>query len=146
MRCKDSFIIFSRTTEPHYEKTGILLMRKQRRCAVPAQLISAFIFARQTEQLLFFLNTKFQASSSLLCLYRLICVRPGRKPQRPIFSRRSTRSGVDEKFVYDAFFQIEKVNRTRFKAHYGSLYFIVLCSQNRLLICSNGLKCDAGRQ
>ena len=27
-----------------------------------------------------FLNPKFQASSSFLCLYRPVCVRPGRKP------------------------------------------------------------------
>ena len=29
---------------------------------------------------LFYLNPKFQASSSFLCLYRPVCVRPVRKP------------------------------------------------------------------
>ena len=31
-------------------------------------------------QFLFYLNPKFQASSSFLCLYRPVCVGPGRKP------------------------------------------------------------------
>ena len=31
-------------------------------------------------QFLFYLNPKFQASSSFLCLYRPVCVRPVRKP------------------------------------------------------------------
>ena len=38
-------------------------------------------------QSLFFLNPKFQASSHLLWLYSPVCVRPGRKPRRPVFSR-----------------------------------------------------------
>ena len=33
-------------------------------------------------QFLYFLNPKFQASSHLLWLYSLVCVRPGRKPER----------------------------------------------------------------
>ena len=44
--------------------------------------ISAFVFATQIVQSLFFLNTKFQASSYLLWLYSLVCVGPGRKPER----------------------------------------------------------------
>ena len=39
---------------------------------------------------LFFLNPEFQASSLLLRLYRSVCVRPGRKPRRPVFSRRGS--------------------------------------------------------
>ena len=46
---------------------------------VTAKLISAFNFATQIIQSLFYLNPKFQASSHLLQLY-LICVEPGRKP------------------------------------------------------------------
>ena len=63
-------------------------MRKQKAqisCAVTAQLISVFVFAIQVVQFLVFLNQKFQASNHLLRLYRLICVRPGRKPQRRVF-------------------------------------------------------------
>ena len=40
----------------------------------------AFVFATWIVHFLFFLNPKFQASSSFLCLYRLVCVGPVRKP------------------------------------------------------------------
>ena len=50
-------------------------------------LISAFVFATRIVQFLFYLNPKFQASSSFLSLYRPVCVGPGRKPRRPVFSR-----------------------------------------------------------
>ena len=55
--------------EPRHEKTG-----------VTAKLISAFVFATRIVLSLFFLNPKFQASSSFLCLYRSLCVGPVRKP------------------------------------------------------------------
>ena len=42
--------------------------------AVTAKLISAFVFASYIEQSLYFLNTKFQASSP-------VCVGPGRNPE-----------------------------------------------------------------
>ena len=58
--------------------------------AVTAQLISAFVFATQVVKSLYFLNLKFQASSHFLWLYSQVCVRPGRKPQRQIFSRCSS--------------------------------------------------------
>ena len=45
-----------------------------------AKLISAFVFAKGIVQFLFYLNPKFQASSSFLCLYGLVCVGPVRKP------------------------------------------------------------------
>ena len=51
-------------------------------------LINAFVFA--TEQPLFFLNPKFQASSHLLWLYSPVCVGPGKKPRRPVFSQRGS--------------------------------------------------------
>ena len=44
------------------------------------EMISAFVFATRIVQFLFYLNPKFQASSSFLCLYRSVCVRPVRKP------------------------------------------------------------------
>ena len=46
-------------------------MQKQMRrsVAVTVKLISAFVFATQIIQFLFFLNLKFQASSLLLWLY-----------------------------------------------------------------------------
>ena len=39
-----------------------------------------FVFATRIVQFLFYLNTKFQDSSSFLCLYRLVCIGPVRKP------------------------------------------------------------------
>ena len=59
--------------EPRHEKTGFLHMRKQGRRSA-----------------LFFLNPKFQATSHLLGLYSLVCVGPGRKPRRPVFSQRGS--------------------------------------------------------
>ena len=55
-------------------------------CAVTAQLISAFVFASQIVQSLFCLNPKIQASSHFLP----VCVIPGRKPRRPVFSQRGS--------------------------------------------------------
>ena len=50
----------------------------------------AFVFATRIVQFLFYLNPKFQASSSFLSLCRPVCVGPGRKPRRPVFSRRGS--------------------------------------------------------
>ena len=41
-------------------------------------------------QFLYFLNPKFQASSHRLWLYSPVCVGPGRKPRRPVFSQRGS--------------------------------------------------------
>ena len=76
--------------EPRHKKTGFLHMRKQRRRSVTAQLISAFVCATQILLSLFFLDPKFQASSHLLWLYSPVCVGPGRKPRRPVFSQRGS--------------------------------------------------------
>ena len=46
-------------TEPRYEKTGFLHMRKQRRRSA-AQVISAFVFAIRIVQFLYYLKAKFQ--------------------------------------------------------------------------------------
>ena len=58
--------------------------------AVTAQLIRAFVFATQIVQSLSFLNQKFQASSHLVWLYSPVCVGPGRKPQRLVFSEQGS--------------------------------------------------------
>ena len=47
-----------------------------------AKLISAFVFSTWIVQSLYFLHSKFQASSHLLWLYIPVCVGPGRKPRR----------------------------------------------------------------
>ena len=57
---------------------------------VTAKLISAFVFATQIVQSLYFLNPKFQASSHLLWLHSPVCIEPGRKPRRPVFSERGS--------------------------------------------------------
>ena len=74
-------------TEPRREKTGFLHMRKQRRRSA-AQLISAFAFTIWIVKPLYYLHLKFQAKIHLLWLYRPVCVGPGRKPRRPVFSQR----------------------------------------------------------
>ena len=77
------------TYELCHEKTRFLPMRKSKAqisFAVTVKLISAFIFATQIVQFLFFLISKFRTSSHLLCLYSSVCVRPDRKPRRPVFS------------------------------------------------------------
>ena len=47
-------------------------------------------FRYSDSTILYFLNPKFQASSHLLWLYSPVCVRPGRKPRRPVFSQRGS--------------------------------------------------------
>ena len=79
--------------ELHCEKTRFLPRQKQRHrisFAVIAKLISASVFATQLVQFLYFLNSEFPVSSHLLHLHSLVCVRPGRKPRRPVFSRHSS--------------------------------------------------------
>ena len=82
--------LFQGIFEPRREKTGLLHMRKQRRRSASLKLISAFVFATEIVRSLFFLNLKFNASSHLLWLYSLVCVGPGRKPRRPVFSQRGS--------------------------------------------------------
>ena len=57
---------------------------------VTAKLIGAFVFTTRIVESLYFLNKKFQASSHLLWLYSLVCVGPGRKPRRPVFSQQGS--------------------------------------------------------
>ena len=56
-------------------------------CYVSVRLISAFVFVTLIVQSFFFLNLKFQATSHLLWLYSPVCVGPGQKPRRQVFSR-----------------------------------------------------------
>ena len=75
---------YKRSLEPRHEKTCFLQIVKtkmQISCEVTAQLISAFVFATQIVQSLFYLNLKFQASSHLW-LYSQVCIEPGWKAQK----------------------------------------------------------------
>ena len=70
------------SNEPRHKKADF--------CLCTAKLISAFVFATRIVHFLFLLNPKFQAFMLLLGLYMSVCVRPGRKPRRPVFSRRGS--------------------------------------------------------
>ena len=50
----------------------------------------AFVCATRIVQLLYFLNTEFNASSHRLWLYSPVCVGPGQKPRRLVFSQRGS--------------------------------------------------------
>ena len=58
--------------------------------AVIAKLISSFVLATGIEQYLYFLKAKFQAFSHLLWLNSLVCVGPGQKSRRLVFSQRGS--------------------------------------------------------
>ena len=76
------------TIEPPHQKTNNLHDAKTKTetsLAVTEKLIVAIVFSTQIVQSLFFLNPKSQAFSLLLWLYRLVCVRPGRKPKLLVF-------------------------------------------------------------
>ena len=66
-----------------YAKTKVQIS-----CAVTAQLISAFVFATEIVQPLYFLNLKLQACSHLQWLYSPVCVGPGRNPEDRFFMAR----------------------------------------------------------
>ena len=79
--------------EPRHKKTRFFACAKtktQISFAVAAKLVSAFVFVTRIVQSIYFLNPKFQASSHLLWLHRPVCVGPGRKPRRPVFSQRGS--------------------------------------------------------
>ena len=102
-------------------------MRKPAFC-ICAQLLSAFVFATRIEQLLHFLNPKFQASSVLLWLYSPVCVGPGRKSRRPVFSQRGSfhsrvnvmyqQVSILERLTYESAFDWIPITQTNHKARH----------------------------
>ena len=54
-----------------------------------AEMTSAFGFVPCTVKSIYFLNPKIQVLNHLLCQSSLVCVGPGRKPRRQVFSRRA---------------------------------------------------------
>ena len=68
--------------------------------AATAKLISAFVFATQIVQSLYFLITKFQASSHLMRLYSPVSIGPGRKPHRQVFSQRGSINSKDKTAIF----------------------------------------------
>ena len=81
-------------------------------CAVTAQVISAFVFTTQIVQFLIYLQTKFQAFSFLLGLYRSVFVRPGKKSYRPVFSH----SGSN---IFTSCYDVKEIQLEIVKKHYG---------------------------
>ena len=77
-----SYFVFS--YEPRREKTG--------HREADQRLCFRYIDSRS----LYFLNTKFEASSHLVWLKSLVCVGPGQKPRRPVFSERGSYVGVGQ--------------------------------------------------
>ena len=75
-------------------KNMSLVMRKLAFCICENkdedQLHGQHLCFRCIVQSLYFLNTKFQATSHLVWLYSLVCVGPGPKPRRPVFSQRGS--------------------------------------------------------
>ena len=69
-------------------KLDFRLCKKQAQnsCAINALLIWAFVIATGIVNVLLYLYPKFQDSSFLLSLHRPLCVRPGWKLRRPVFS------------------------------------------------------------
>ena len=74
------------------KKPAFCLCENKDEDRVTVKLICAFVFATRIVQSLFFLNPIFQASSHLLRLGSPVCVGPGRKPRRPVFSQRGSNS------------------------------------------------------
>ena len=85
MRTKVQLSLFMRKPFFAYAKT-----KTQISFTVTTKLISAFVFATRIVQFLYFLSVKFQASSHLQQLHSPVCVRPGRKPRRPVYSQRGS--------------------------------------------------------
>ena len=57
-------------------------------------LISTFIFTTKIVQSIYFLNPRFQTSIHIKWLYSPVCVEPGPKPQRQVFSWRCSINSV----------------------------------------------------
>ena len=89
--------IWSNIIEPRREKTAFCICENKyadQLCG-SREADERLVFATRIVQSIFYLNPKFQASSHLLWVYSLVCVRPGRKSRRPVFSQRGSMYGAD---------------------------------------------------
>ena len=64
---------------------------------------AAFVFATLIVQSLYLLNTKFQTSSQFVWSYSLVCLGPGRKPRRPVFSQQVVMNHFSSKMLIERF-------------------------------------------
>ena len=85
--------VFKGANEPRREKTSFFAYAKTK-TQLSSEADQRLVFATYIVQSLYFLNTKFQASNHLVWLYSLVCVRPGRKSRRPVFSQRGSNNGT----------------------------------------------------
>ena len=78
--------------DPRHEKTGFCICENKDADQLRGnrEADQRLVFAIRIVQSLFYLNPKFQASSHLLWLYSPVCVGPGRKSRRPVFSQRGS--------------------------------------------------------
>ena len=108
--CNITYILYKfehkihKKSEPCHEKTNVLHMRKQGRKSASRQRL-CFCYIDSTIRLLS--KSEISSSSHLLWLYSLVCVGPGRKPERwfshdaaqVIFSLKHTNLEVDSLIV-----------------------------------------------
>ena len=76
--------------ESRHEKTYFLHTRNKGQ--ISAFVFTTYVFTTKIEKSLYFCNPKFQTSTHLLRLYSPICIIPGWKAQRQVFSRCGTNS------------------------------------------------------
>ena len=86
-----------------------------------------FVFATWIVQSLFYLNPKFQASGYLLWFYSLVCVGPGRKPRRPVFSQRGSFLKIFPEAVIIRFVVLEYTTRRGCFLHWSKTCFYEQC-------------------
>ena len=100
-----------------------------------AKLISAFVFPIWIVQSLYYLNQKFQASNYLLWLYSAVCVRPGLKPRRPVFSQRgSNYIGVLSRYLYKTNRNVQLQVLSQRKGHFVQ---VLVFQENTCCLCLN---------
>ena len=113
-----------------------------------ADQLSAFVFATRIVQSLFFLNPKLQVSSHLLWLYSPVCVGPGGKPRRPVFSQQSSNMYTPVHVIwlfcllYISYLAIHaQPSLINFKFSFSNTKTIAVITLNfKLIICSTSVQ------
>ena len=77
--------IFTPVCMPHLQNNGRMKLMHDGNREADQRLCFRYIV-----QSLYYLNPKSQVTSHLLWLYSPVCVGPGRKPRRPVFSQRGS--------------------------------------------------------
>ena len=98
MRRPDFYLCENKGTDQLYSYAKT---KAQISCAVTALLICTFVFTTRIVQFLFYLYPKFQDSSFFLWVYRPVCVGPGQKSRKPVFSRRGSYDQIAKSVVIE---------------------------------------------